>query len=204
MSLKEDTDEGLGCICHQIAQTQNDSSFEEVCESIIASFEKLQEALNKTNCSYGDYETYVEPWPYPEHIVMSVLFSILMVAGLIGNILVIYVVVKHGIKRSITNLYFISLAVADFIYLLFCIPLTIAIFVLPYWPFGQVTCKCQPSCFFSFFFFFFVACLLLEYLMLKTKTIPFHLNFIIISSITHLATSINTANQQCRECISQI
>ncbi|PSN49608.1 Allatostatin-A receptor [Blattella germanica] len=43
--------------------------------------------------------------------------------------------------RSTTNLLIINLAVADLLFIVFCVPFTATDYVLPFWPFGDVWCK---------------------------------------------------------------
>ena len=43
--------------------------------------------------------------------------------------------------RSTTNLLIINLAVADLLFIVFCVPFTGTDYVLPFWPFGDVWCK---------------------------------------------------------------
>ncbi|PSN53994.1 Allatostatin-A receptor [Blattella germanica] len=43
--------------------------------------------------------------------------------------------------RSTTNLLIINLAVADLLFIVFCVPFTATDYVLPFWPFGDIWCK---------------------------------------------------------------
>ncbi len=106
------------------------------------------QGLNDTACeewlsevpAYHDYDPW-ESWLFPENVLVPLLFGLTLLAGLIGNGLVVYVVFKHGAMKTVTNLYFVNLAIADVLFLLFCVPFTAITYVLPYWPFGQPMCK---------------------------------------------------------------
>ena len=75
-------------------------------------------------------------------MVVMPLFSIIVIVGLIGNSMVIIVVACNQQMRSITNLLIINLAIADLLFIIFCVPFTAADYVLPHWPFGDLWCKC--------------------------------------------------------------
>jgi len=53
---------------------------------------------------------------------------------------VVLVVAANQQMRSTTNLLIINLAVADLLFIVFCVPFTATDYVLPFWPFGDVWC----------------------------------------------------------------
>lgn len=53
----------------------------------------------------------------------------------------IAVVAANQQMRSTTNLLIINLALADILFVIFCVPFTATDYVLPEWPFGGVMCK---------------------------------------------------------------
>lgn len=74
-------------------------------------------------------------------VVVPVFFGLIGVLGLLGNSLVVIVVAANPGMRSTTNILIINLAIADLLFVLFCIPFTATDFVMPYWPFGDTWCK---------------------------------------------------------------
>ncbi|XP_011497767.1 PREDICTED: allatostatin-A receptor-like [Ceratosolen solmsi marchali] len=74
-------------------------------------------------------------------VVVPIFFGLIGILGLVGNSLVVIVVAANPGMRSTTNILIINLAIADLLFVLFCIPFTATDFVLPYWPFGNVWCK---------------------------------------------------------------
>jgi len=54
---------------------------------------------------------------------------------------VVLVVAANQQMRSTTNNLIINLAVADLLFIVFCVPFTGTDYVLPFWPFGNVWCK---------------------------------------------------------------
>ncbi|XP_054835660.1 kiSS-1 receptor [Eublepharis macularius] len=83
--------------------------------------------------------------PSPPRLVdawlVPLFFALLMVAGLAGNSLVIYVIAKHKQMRTVTNFYIANLAATDIIFLVCCVPFTAVLYPLPGWIFGEFMCK---------------------------------------------------------------
>lgn len=74
-------------------------------------------------------------------VVVPLLFGIIGIVGLVGNFLVVIVVAANPGMRSTTNLLIINLAIADLLFVIFCVPFTATDYVLPFWPFGNLWCK---------------------------------------------------------------
>uniref|UniRef100_A0A182J8Y8 G-protein coupled receptors family 1 profile domain-containing protein n=1 Tax=Anopheles atroparvus TaxID=41427 RepID=A0A182J8Y8_ANOAO len=73
--------------------------------------------------------------------IVAIFFGFIGITGLLGNALVVLVVLSNPQMRSTTNLLIINLAVADLLFVVFCIPFTATDYVLASWPFGDVWCK---------------------------------------------------------------
>ncbi|XP_058128905.1 allatostatin-A receptor-like [Anopheles ziemanni] len=74
-------------------------------------------------------------------IIVAVFFGFIGITGLLGNALVVLVVLSNPQMRSTTNLLIINLAVADLLFVVFCIPFTATDYVLASWPYGDLWCK---------------------------------------------------------------
>ena len=85
------------------------------------------------------YEMSIEPVLLK--IVVPVIFSLIAVLGFVGNLSVIVVVVSNLQMRSTTNTLIISLAIADLLFIVTCVPFTAISYAIPKWPFGTVWCK---------------------------------------------------------------
>lgn len=57
--------------------------------------------------------------------------------------------------RSTTNLLIINLAIADLLFVFFCVPFTATDYILPAWPFGDYWCKFVCTIADQFIFFVF-------------------------------------------------
>lgn len=67
-------------------------------------------------------------------------YSIICIAGLIGNALVIFVVLRFAKMKTVTNLYILNLAVSDALFLV-SLPFLITTTVLEHWIFDTAMCK---------------------------------------------------------------
>ncbi|XP_060083039.1 allatostatin-A receptor-like [Ylistrum balloti] len=74
-------------------------------------------------------------------IVVSIVFSLIVIIGFVGNLLVIIVVVSNKKMQNTTNILIVSLAVADLSFIIFCVPFTATLYTMSRWPFGDVWCK---------------------------------------------------------------
>ncbi|XP_059139122.1 allatostatin-A receptor-like [Physella acuta] len=74
-------------------------------------------------------------------VIIPTIFGFICVLGLFGNSLVILVVLADKHMRNTTNILILSLAVADLLFILFCVPFTATGYALPVWPFGDIGCK---------------------------------------------------------------
>ena len=71
-------------------------------------------------------------------IVVPIFFSIVVVVGFCGNLLVILVVLLNKQMRNTTNLLILNLAVGDLLFIICCVPFTATTYASPeYWPFGD-------------------------------------------------------------------
>lgn len=74
-------------------------------------------------------------------IIVPIVFAIIVLVGLVGNLLVVIVVKFNPQMYSTTNLLIINLAIADLMFIIFCVPFTAWDYAFPYWPFGNIWCK---------------------------------------------------------------
>lgn len=81
----------------------------------------------------------------PEVVIVPVLFGFIFFLGMVGNTLVLVVLgcLRPGGRpsRSATNTFILNLSIADFSFLLFCVPFQATIYSLPEWIFGAFFCK---------------------------------------------------------------
>ncbi|NWV83324.1 SSR5 protein, partial [Dasyornis broadbenti] len=80
------------------------------------------------------------PFQYLPKVLIPVCYLLVCAAGLSGNALVIYVVLRHAKMKTVTNIYILNLAVADVLFML-GLPFLAAQNAVSYWPFGALLCR---------------------------------------------------------------
>uniref|UniRef100_A0A8I5NPP8 KiSS-1 receptor n=1 Tax=Papio anubis TaxID=9555 RepID=A0A8I5NPP8_PAPAN len=84
------------------------------------------------------------PVPAPRAVdawLVPLFFAALMLLGLVGNSLVIYVICRHKPMRTVTNFYIANLAATDRPSPLCCVPFTALLYPLPAWVLGDLACS---------------------------------------------------------------
>ncbi|CAL7934547.1 unnamed protein product [Xylocopa violacea] len=110
------------------------------------------ESSNATNCTNSlcipdeEYIDRIINYIFPKFWdwVLIVSHTIILVVGLIGNALVCVAVYRNHSMRTVTNYFIVNLAVADFLVLLLCLPLTVLWDITETWFFGLTLCKAVP------------------------------------------------------------
>ena len=74
-------------------------------------------------------------------IVITIIWTSLVIFGLIGNGLVVFIAIAYKKLNDATNCYIFNLAITDMLFILFCIPFTNYVYTNGDWPFGVTFCK---------------------------------------------------------------
>uniref|UniRef100_A0A0A1XP03 Neuropeptides capa receptor n=1 Tax=Zeugodacus cucurbitae TaxID=28588 RepID=A0A0A1XP03_ZEUCU len=97
------------------------------------------------NCTQTDFVKFVlgpQTLPLYKVLLFTIIFSGIFITGMLGNILVCVVIIRHPTMHTATNYYLFSLAVSDLIYLLFGLPAEIFLYWHQYpYLFGLPFCK---------------------------------------------------------------
>ncbi|XP_063340890.2 C5a anaphylatoxin chemotactic receptor 1-like [Pelmatolapia mariae] len=105
--------------------------------------------MEMTTRSFHQFNTTTAPvYQYAElrhslDIMSAIFLSLVFVLGVLGNGVVIWVT-GFKMKKTVNVVWFLSLAVADFIFCAF-LPITVTSLLLSHWPFGQVMCKLNTA-----------------------------------------------------------
>ncbi|VEN36593.1 unnamed protein product [Callosobruchus maculatus] len=81
----------------------------------------------------------------PETYIVPILFFIIFVVGVLGNGTLVIIFLRHRAMRNVPNTYIFSLALADLLVILTCVPFTSIIYTLESWPWGVIICKINES-----------------------------------------------------------
>lgn len=77
-------------------------------------------------------------------IGFTLLYSVIFILGVFGNVLVCYVVFRNRAMQTVTNLFITNLALSDILLCLLGVPLTPLYTFLGKWIFGRVLCHLMP------------------------------------------------------------
>ncbi|XP_027024924.1 delta-type opioid receptor-like [Tachysurus fulvidraco] len=72
--------------------------------------------------------------------VITAVYFVVFVVGLVGNCLVMYVIIRYTKMKTATNIYIFNLALADAL-ITTTMPFQSADYLLNSWPFGEIVCK---------------------------------------------------------------
>ncbi|XP_052827320.1 somatostatin receptor type 2 isoform X2 [Octopus bimaculoides] len=90
----------------------------------------------------GKIENLRKPWIQEPHFILTVVvYSICFIVGLIGNGLVVFAMCADKKNRSVTTSFLVSLALADLLFLLVCVPYEVTKSSIAHWSTGIFLCK---------------------------------------------------------------
>ena len=132
-----------------------DTKFE--VKTITTIFLRNNPRMNSIMEGFNGYQNYVENKSTPithdfrgyhnrniasvHLIIVPIVFSIIVVLGVLGNILVIHVILSKKKLQTVTNLLLLNLAFSDVCFLLTCGGFSIVNYVLTEWPLGDILCR---------------------------------------------------------------
>ncbi|XP_075947614.1 neuropeptide Y receptor type 2 [Anarhichas minor] len=114
--------------------------------------EDSQLGLNSSNCcsTVGTIENGIF-WKLDDstklvavQVILILAYSTIILFGVIGNSLVIYVVFRFKTLRNVTNFFIVNLAVSDLLVNTLCLPFTLVYTLEVEWNLGQVLCFMLP------------------------------------------------------------
>ncbi|XP_077992110.1 growth hormone secretagogue receptor type 1-like [Glandiceps talaboti] len=77
--------------------------------------------------------------------IVTLFYVLIFIFGVLGNILVIFVVCRNRDMRSSTNYFLVNLSVADLLVLVICMPVALLeTYIFHPWLLGEVMCKLVP------------------------------------------------------------
>ncbi|KAH9645328.1 hypothetical protein HF086_010292, partial [Spodoptera exigua] len=94
---------------------------------------------NQTESDYTPYEERLETYLVP------ILFAIIFIVGVLGNGTLVIVYVRHRGMRNAPNTYIFSLALADLLVILICVPFVSIIYTVESWPWGEAICRISEA-----------------------------------------------------------
>ncbi|XP_076458366.1 RYamide receptor-like [Babylonia areolata] len=84
---------------------------------------------------------YHQGQPLYVTVIIVLMYTLIIIVSLGGNILVCYIILSHAAMRNVTNLFLLNLAISDIMKAVICNPFTfVANLILMTWPFGEFMC----------------------------------------------------------------
>lgn len=74
-----------------------------------------------------EYDASIDHLPLKEFVPMVTFYTLIGMLGIVGNLLVIFSIMKVKRMRSITNLFLLSLATADLLLVCVCVPAKVSV-----------------------------------------------------------------------------
>ena len=94
---------------------------------------------NKTMSSViNDVRPFMPRWWI--QFFWSILFGVMVLASIIGNLVVIWIVLANRTMRTVTNYFLLNLTIADLSIALFNAIFNFVFMLNSHWPFGQIYC----------------------------------------------------------------
>ncbi|RWS29360.1 gastrin/cholecystokinin type B receptor-like protein [Leptotrombidium deliense] len=99
-------------------------------------------SANTTADEY-DYDLWeaLETYNYADLIPTAIVYGITLITGIIGNGLIVYSVSHFRRMRTLSNVFLASLALADLLLIIFCVPVKFGQLFSYTWEFGEFCCK---------------------------------------------------------------
>lgn len=100
------------------------------------------ETTYESSSSYFfDYDGYYYAEPVWLQAFFMVLFGIVSILGIGGNVIVSYIVLGNRRMRTVTNYFIANLAISDALMAALCVNFTVYATIYLQWPFGVLMCK---------------------------------------------------------------
>ncbi|XP_037941378.1 neuropeptide CCHamide-2 receptor [Teleopsis dalmanni] len=90
-------------------------------------------------------DDYIPPFQRAETYIITALFAIIFIVGVLGNGTLVIIFFRHRSMRNIPNTYILSLAFADLLVIIVCVPVASIVYTQESWPFGAVVCRLTES-----------------------------------------------------------
>ncbi|TMW45762.1 hypothetical protein DOY81_009158, partial [Sarcophaga bullata] len=101
---------------------------------------------SSTGANFDGYDSdttfsYVPPMQRPETVFITILFLLIFIVGVLGNGTLVIIFFRHRSMRNIPNTYILSLALADLLVIIVCVPLAMLVYTTDSWTFGKSMCQ---------------------------------------------------------------
>ena len=105
-------------------------------EGFLFTYNNMSNSTNGTNSSNMyeeytyDYNTSITYIALQEFVPVLLVYGLTLILGVTGNLLVIFVIAHNKRMQSVTNIFLTSLATADLLLVLMCVPIKVSALTL--------------------------------------------------------------------------
>ena len=98
------------------------------------------------NVNMSNFRLDLLPAPMPDYIktTLTLMFVLIIIAAVVGNLMVMLLVIKFPKLRTVTNVFLVSLAVSDTLIAAVNMPITLRLNLQTQWTMGEALCKIGP------------------------------------------------------------
>lgn len=90
----------------------------------------------------GDIENLKSLWVREPHFIpLITIYTCVFLCGVVGNGLVLFAILGSKKTRNVTFLFMLSLAAADLLFVLVCVPIESLGMIIGHWAVGRIFCK---------------------------------------------------------------
>ncbi|KAG8179381.1 hypothetical protein JTE90_022085 [Oedothorax gibbosus] len=100
--------------------------------------ELISRCFNSTIPSNIFNQPYILPWY--QQLMWTLLFAVMITVAIVGNTIVMWIILAHKRMRTVTNLFLLNLAVADFLLASGNATFNFIFMLNSHWPFGETFC----------------------------------------------------------------
>jgi tachykinin-like receptor len=132
---------GLSATCIQLFNLTNSITDECLKQSNFTNNQTFASEFNNTFNSSTNTSTdrpFIPRWWI--QVFWSLLFGIMILAAIVGNVVVIWIVLANRQMRTVTNYFLLNLTIADLATAIFNAIFNFVFMLNSHWPFGQPYC----------------------------------------------------------------
>lgn len=111
---------------------------------------RLLTRINRSNTLIEQQVSDISDWPYPVRLqsagvgLLLGAYALIILSSLLGNLFVIFVIIKMRRMHTATNVFILNVAISDVLITALNIPFSLARVLMDEWPFGSVMCRLMP------------------------------------------------------------
>jgi tachykinin-like receptor len=98
----------------------------------------IKNAVNSSSNKSEKSFQYHQPWEI--QLIWSLIFGLMILFAVFGNLIVICIIVTHRSMRTVTNYFLLNLTIADLVTIIFNATFNYIFMLNGHWPFGKIYC----------------------------------------------------------------